>query len=151
MIRGLGRIAILAVALAGCLLVMGTGASAARSSAATVSCSTRGLSGGHGHAAARVVGLNVDGLSCRTGRAIAGTIARDLTHGQPISISGASSYSMSESSICTSRCASRTEVSVSYPRGSVEVSLGGAASAGVSGGITGSGGNLTDGPGVLTA
>lgn len=151
MIRAPWRIVVLAVALAGCLLATGTIASAAGSSGAVVRCSTRGLSVGHGHAAARVVGLNVDGLTCRAGRVIAGTIARDLAHSEPISISGASSYSMSESSTCTSRCASQTEVSVSYPHGSVEVSLGGAASVGVSGGSAGFGGNVTDGPGVLTA
>lgn len=112
-----------------------------------VSCSTRGLS--VGHAATHVVALRVDGLSCRTGRAVAGTIARDLTHGEAISIAGASSYSMSEISSCTSRCASETDVSVGYTRGSIRVSLSGTPAG--SGGIANSGGNLTGGPGVLTA
>jgi hypothetical protein len=124
-------------------------ASAAGASGSIVSCSTRGLSAERGRAAAHVVGLSVDGLTCRTGRAIAGTIARDLSRGEAISIAGASSYSMSEISSCTSRCASETEVSVGYPRGSVKVSLGGAL--GASGGTAGFDGSPTGGPGLLTA
>jgi hypothetical protein len=71
------------------------------------SCSTTGLvaagrAGGHG----RVVGLRVTGLTCAKARGIARTVAGDVIAGKPVSLSGLTSCSESQTQ-CTG-CASTT-------------------------------------------
>jgi hypothetical protein len=114
----------------------GTAAAAARASTPGA-CSTHGLTfSSHVRPASAysVVALRAHGLPCATARTVASRVAQELLHGQGISVSGAVGFGMTEQS-CTGGCgAPTTSVSISYPHGTITVSLRGAASG--SGGTT---------------
>jgi hypothetical protein len=128
-------IAMAGVVVAGVVLVssaLGTGNGAA--------CSTKGLS----VASVRVVQLRVQGVSCPSARRVAGRVAQELVHGRQISVSGSSSFSISQST-CTG-CKAATSVSIGYPSGTVTISLrGGSTSSGAIPSIPSSGGSSSPG------
>jgi hypothetical protein len=92
--------------------------------------------GGHG----RIVGLRVTGLTCARARGIARTIAGDVIAGKPVSLSGVTSYSESQSQ-CTG-CASTTRIVLAYPHGRLTVSISDGGGGSVSTGPFGGGGQV---------
>jgi hypothetical protein len=93
-------------------------------------CSTHGLrfpAGGEAARGYRVVSLSARGVPCATARSVASRVAHDLLRGQGISVAGAVGFGLTEES-CTG-CATTTNVSVSYPHGTIIVSLRGAGAA----------------------
>jgi hypothetical protein len=93
------------------------GSAGATRSAAT--CSVQGLAVSSVH----VIGLRAQGLSCLSARTVAGRVAADLAHGRSISISGSVGFGMS-TSMCTG-CRTTTTVTITYPHGSLAISLRG--------------------------
>jgi hypothetical protein len=109
--------------------------------AAARSCSTTGLVPAHGAGAhGRVVGLRVTGLTCAKARGIARTVAGDVIAGKPVSLSGVTSYS--ESQTQCSGCASTTQIALAYPRGKLTISIRGASAGSASTGPFGGGGQV---------
>lgn len=115
-----------------------------------MACPTRGLAVSAGGASGyRVVGLHAAGLSCQTARGVARSVAEDLVRNRSLSFAHASGFSVSQ--VSCSGCRSKTEVAISYPDGSIDMSLTGTAL-----GMPNTGPNTgpstlpPGGPGVLT-
>jgi hypothetical protein len=109
--------------------------------AAARSCSTAGLAPAHGAGAqGRIVGLSVTGLTCAKARGIARTIAGDVIARKPVSLSGVTSYSESQTQ-CTG-CASSTRIVLPYPHGKLTLSLSGGGGGSASTGPFGGGGQV---------
>jgi hypothetical protein len=91
-----------------------------------VACPTRGLAVSAGGASGyRVVGLHAAGLSCRMARGVARRVAEDLLRNRSLSFADASGFSVSQ--VTCGGCRSKTEVAISYPDGSIDMSLTGTA------------------------
>jgi hypothetical protein len=119
-----------ALALAACAPVAQGSAAAASRQERAVSCSAHGLAAGSGAAGStvRVVTLEATGLTCAVARGVARRLAQDVLRGATIRFPRASSLSVSQQTC--SGCSSKTQVAVSFPRGSLRVSLTRAAAAG---------------------
>lgn len=115
--------------LAACALILPAPASAA------TTCSTQGLTLHFvGKARLDVVGLTVQGFSCAKAGAVTRQIVRDLSTGGSISLSGVAGMEISSDVPCA-RCVTETQVSLSYPNGTIDVSLKGMTKAPPSGSI----------------
>jgi len=129
MIRARGRTVLSGALLAACALLGTQPAAATARRGVEVACATRGLavSSGSGSRASgyRVVGLHVAGLTCQTARGVARQVAEDLLRNRSLSFSDASGFSINQ--VTCSGCTPKTEVAISYPRGSIEMSLTGSA------------------------
>jgi hypothetical protein len=125
---GVGRsLGLLIGALSACALMLAAPAGAA------TSCSTHGLTlRASGKASLQVVGLSAQGVSCAKATGVARRIARDLATGTSITLAGVSGIDVASSTPCAN-CATQTDVSLSYPAGSVNVSLKGATKLSASG------------------
>jgi hypothetical protein len=120
----LGRAAKIVGALAGagaaCALLLPAPAGAA------TSCSTHGLTLRlTGKASLAVVSLSAQGFTCTRAVAVARQLVRELGAGGSISLSGAAGIDIGSSTPCAA-CATETQVSLSYPSGTIEVALKGA-------------------------
>jgi len=115
-------------ALVACALILPAPAMAA------TSCSTPGHTL---HVAPKanldVVGLSAQGFPCTKAIAVAREVARDLAAGSSISLSGAAGIDITSTTPCAG-CATETHVSLSYPTGTINVSLKGATRLSSSGG-----------------
>ncbi len=145
--------------LAACALLGTQPAAASARHGLAVACSTRGLAVSAGGASGyRVVGLHAAGLSCETARGVARRVAEDLLRNRSLSFTDASGFSVSQ--VTCGGCRSRTDVAISYPDGSIDMSLTGTAlgtpntllrNTGFGGhGAGGSGSAARAAPGVLT-
>jgi hypothetical protein len=103
------------------LAVCAAGSSAG--AAGRVTCSIRGLDVAPVH----VVALHVQGMSCTSARTVAGKVATDLAHGRSVSVPGSVGFGMSQQS-CTG-CKTTTSVTITYPHGSLAISLRGGSGA----------------------
>ena len=91
-----------------------------------VACPTRGLAVSAGKTSGyRVVDLHAAGLSCQTARGVARSVAEDLLRNRSLSFADASGFSVSQ--VTCGGCKSKTQVAISYPDGSIDMSLTGTA------------------------
>src|SRR5262249_31581617 len=129
----------LATAIAGAAGAASVAPPAGAAPATARPCSTTGLVPAHS-AHGRIVALRVTGLTCARARGIARTIAGDVIAGKPVSLSGVTSYSESQSQ-CTG-CASTTQIVLAYPRGKLTISISDGGGGSVSTGPFGGGGQV---------
>ena len=99
--------------------------SAASSFAATgrAQCSVEKL----GAPSVRVVQLQATGIACAQARRVAGQVAADLAHGRSVSVTGSVGFGMTQQT-CTG-CKTTTTVTITYPHGSLAISLRGGSGA----------------------
>jgi hypothetical protein len=113
MARKLARAGALVTLAALCV----AGTSFAASSRAQCSVEKLGASSVH------VVQLQATGIACVQARRVAGDIASDLAHGRTVSVSGSVGFAMSQQT-CTG-CKTTTTVTITYPHGTLAISLRG--------------------------
>jgi hypothetical protein len=123
MIRGVG-LGFLGAAVAAGVLAASPVASGGGARAAA--CPTAGLrvSGAHG-SGYRVVSLTASGFSCSAARGIARDLAESLLKTGSVHVSDGSLAMSSET--CTG-CVPRTQISITYPKGTISVALTGSSS-----------------------
>ncbi|MBV8080421.1 MAG: hypothetical protein JO186_08610 [Actinobacteria bacterium] len=112
MFRATGFVLVVAAALA-------AAASGSRGSATV--CPTDGLSAG---GAAKVVKLTAEGVGCTKARAIARRVAQQVGAGKPVDAAGAQGLSYNVVASCSPQCTSMTQVALTYPNGTVTITLG---------------------------
>ena len=83
--------------------------------------------GNLGASSVHVVQLRATGIACVQARRVAGHIASDLAHGRSVSVSGSVGFAMSQQT-CTG-CKTTTTVKITYPHGSLAISLRGGSGA----------------------
>ena len=76
-----------------------------------------------GASSVHVVQLQASGIACVQARRVAGHIASDLAHGRTVSVTGSVGFAMSQQT-CTG-CRTTTTVTITYPHGSLAISLRG--------------------------
>jgi hypothetical protein len=76
-----------------------------------------------GASSVRVVQLRATGIACVQARKVAGRIASDLAHGRSVAVTGSVGFGMTQQT-CTG-CKTTTTVTISYPHGSLAISLRG--------------------------
>jgi hypothetical protein len=79
-----------------------------------------------GKARVDVVGLSAEGFSCTKATTVARQVAREITAGRSLNLSGATGIEIASTTRC-SGCAAETRVSLGYPTGTINVLLRGAA------------------------
>ena len=89
------------------------------------SCSTSGLA--VASLRYKVVGLTTSGVPCAKARSVAQTVAGELAHGKPLSLSGGVQGFAINTTMCGG-CRTTTQVALTYATGKVTISLGGAPS-----------------------
>ena len=95
------------------------------------SCSTKGLAFSTGKRASyKVVQLAAEGVTCSKARTVAQQVGLDLLHGEPVSLDGVSGLGMS--TISDGMGPAKTQISLTYPKGKITVSLSGSGGSGSS-------------------
>lgn len=103
---------------------LATGAVAVAGGRTASSCSTKGLAFTTGKKASyKVVQLGADGLTCSKAHTVAQQVALDLLHGKPLSLDGVSGLGMS--TVSDGSGPAKTQISLTYPKGKITVSLSG--------------------------
>lgn len=117
-------------AVAACALILPVPAGAA------TSCPTHGLTlHVAGKASLDVVGLSAQAVSCTKAVTVAREVARDLATGGSISVSGAAGIAIASTTPCAG-CATETHVALTYPTGTINVTLKGATKLSAAGSTT---------------
>ncbi len=108
------------ITLAAATSALTLGASSAFATSSATTCTTKGLVAGAAAATYKVAQLTTTGIPCAKARAIARTVAAQVTGNGSLNVPGVVSFSMSTQT-CTVGCASGTSVTVVYPSGSVTI------------------------------
>jgi len=117
MARNLARAGALASLVALCAAGVSTAATG------RAECSVEKL----GASSVRVVQLRATGIACVQARRVAGQVAADLAHGRSVSVTGSVGFGMTQQT-CTG-CKTTTTVTITYPHGSLAISLRGGSGA----------------------
>jgi hypothetical protein len=117
MARKLARGGVLASLLALCAAGISSGAMSRGQ------CSVDKLGG----TSVRVVQLRATGIACVQARKVAGLVAADLAQGRSVSVTGSVGFGMTQQT-CTG-CKTTTTVTITYPHGSLAISLRGGSGA----------------------
>jgi hypothetical protein len=72
----------------------------------------------------KVVQLSVQGVGCAKATTVARQVGVDLAAGKPLTLSGVSGIDIASTAPCAN-CATKTQVAITYPKGSIDVSLAG--------------------------
>src|SRR5579872_470175 len=76
------------------------------------------------HSQWKVVQLSVQGVGCAKAATVARQVGVDLAAGKPLTLSGASGIDIASTTPCAN-CATKTHVAITYPNGTIDVSLTG--------------------------
>jgi len=85
----------------------------------------KGLTTHAGKVGVDVVGLSTQGLSCTKADGVARQVAHSLSAGSSLDLTGAAGIAVATTTPCE-KCATQTHVSLSYPTGTIEMTLKGA-------------------------
>jgi hypothetical protein len=72
----------------------------------------------------KVVQLSVQGVGCAKAATVARQVGVDLAAGKPLTLSGVSGIDIASTTACAN-CATKTQVAITYPKGTIDVSLAG--------------------------
>lgn len=72
----------------------------------------------------KLVQLSVQGVGCATADRVARQVGADLGAGKPLALSGVSGIDVATTTSCAN-CASKTQVAVTYPKGTISISFTG--------------------------
>ena len=95
------------------------------SAAAATTCPVQGLTVHAGKVGVNVVGLSAQGISCTKAIGVARQVAHSLTVGNALNLAGAAGIAIATITPCNT-CVPQTHVSLSYPAGTIKMTLTGA-------------------------